>query len=394
MKNEKILLYVLALVQFTNIMDFMIMMPLNPILSKLFLLSPKQFGILVSSYTLSAAISGFSSAFFADKFDRRLVLLTMYAGFTLGTFACAAATTYELLLLARCFTGVFGGVLGATVMAIIGDAIPQERRGAAMGTVMAAFAAASVFGVPFGLFLATKLTWHAPFILLGAIGVFTTFAIFFFIPSFQTHIASKKEQTNPLQVLANIAADSNQITALAFSFTVFFGMFTVIPFLSDYMVSNVGFEQEQLPFIYFTGGLCTIFTSPLVGKAADKYGKLQVFLLFAFLTLIPIIVITNLPKMSIYVVLCITTVFFILSNGRAVPAVTMISGAVPPSNRGGFMSINSAVQSAASASAAYIAGLIVTKENGMIANYNVVGYVSVVVAFLAIFIATRVKQVQ
>ncbi len=392
MKNEKLLLYLLALVQFTNIMDFMIMMPLNPLLSKLFALSPKQFGVLVSSYTLTAAISGFSSAFFADKFDRKTLLLVVYMGFTLGTCACAAAKTYEMLLLARSLTGIFGGVLGATVMAIISDAIPAERRGAAMGTVMAAFAAASVFGVPFGLYLATKLGWQAPFVFLGAGGVLTTCAIFFFVPSFATHLKHQKSTTSPFVVLSNIAADFNQIKALAFSFTVFFGMFTIIPFLSDYMVSNVGFSQEELPLIYFCGGACVIFSSPLVGKLADKYGRLPIFLIFATLTLLPIWVITNLPPMPIYFALCITSAFFVLSNGRAVPAVTMISEAVPANNRGGFMSINSSMQNAASASAAYVAGVIVNKQNGVIFNYDKVGYLSITVAVLALFLATRLKK--
>lgn len=392
MKNEKILLFVLALVQFTNIMDFMIMMPLNPILSKLFALNPQQFGILVSSYALCAGISGFGSAFFADKFDRRQVLLFVYAGFTIGTFACASASSYQMLLAARSLTGIFGGVLGATVLSIVGDAIPSERRGAAMGIVMSAFALASIFGVPFGLFLANKFTWAIPFLFLAILGVITTTMIFFLVPNFTKHIQERKKNTNPIQVLINIAGDSNQLTALSFTFIVMLAQFSVIPFLSDYMVANVGLTQEQLPLIYLTGGIASFFTSPIVGRLADKYGRLQLFIIFAILIMIPITLITNLQKTPIYIALMISVMFFIFNSGRVVPAMTMTSSAAPPKTRGSFMSINSSVQNIGSATAAYITGMIIYKDSlGTIFNYQYVGYMAVALNFLAIFIAMKIK---
>ena len=392
MKNEKILLFVLALVQFTNIMDFMIMMPLNPILSKLFALNPQQFGILVSSYALCAGISGFGSAFFADRFDRRQVLLFVYAGFTIGTFACASATSYQMLLAARSLTGIFGGVLGATVLSIVGDAIPSERRGAAMGIVMSAFALASIFGVPFGLFLANRFTWAMPFMFLAILGVITTTMIFFMVPNFTKHIQEKQQNTNPIQVLINIAGDSNQLIALSFTFIVMLAQFSVIPFLSDYMVANVGLTQEQLPLIYLTGGIASFFTSPLVGRLADKYGRLQLFVIFAILIMIPITLITNLTKTPIYIALMISVMFFIFNSGRVVPAMTMTSSAAPPQTRGSFMSINASVQNLGSATAAYIAGMIIYKDSlGTIFNYQYVGYMAVALNFLAIFIAMKIK---
>jgi DHA1 family inner membrane transport protein len=393
MKNEKIVLFVLALVQFTNIMDFMIMMPLNPILSKLFTLNPKQFGILVSSYTLMAGISGFASAFFADRFDRKQLLLLMYAGFTLGTFACALASSYELLLLARGFTGIFGGVLGATVLSIVGDAIPAERRGAAMGIVMSAFALASVFGVPFGLFIANKFTWSAPFMFLAILGVFTTFMIFFLIPSFDKHLKNVEKNINPMQVLLTIFGDAKLRTALSLTFIVVLSQFCIIPFFSDYMVANVGFSQAQLPLIYLTGGIASIFTSPLVGRMADKFGKLQIFIIFAILLIIPVAIITNLSTTTLFVALCISVFFFICNGGRLVPAMTMTTSAAPTQTRGSFMSINSSIQNLSSALAAYIGGLIIYKnEMGVIFNYNYVGYLAITLNILAIFVAIKLQK--
>lgn len=392
MKNEKVLLLVLALVQFTNIVDFIIMMPLNPILSALFKISPQQFGLLVSSYTFSAGISGFLSAFFADKFDRKQMLFTVYAGFTLGTMACALASTYELLLVARCLTGVFGGILGATVYAIVGDAIPLERRGAAMGIIMSSFSAATVFGVPLGLFLATKFTWNTPFLFLVALGVVTTAMIFFFIPSFSSHIQKKENQQNPLQVLSNITQNSNLLIALSFTFVLVFSQFLIIPFLSGYMVSNVGLTQEQLPLIYLSGGLATIFTSPLIGKMTDKYGKFNILAIAAVLVIIPVLIVTNLGKTPLFWALFIIVFFFIFSSGRMIPATTIQSAAAPFAIRGSFMSINSSMQNLGSAAAAYVAGAIIFKDDaGVIFNYQYVGYLAILCNLFAIFLAKNIK---
>jgi predicted MFS family arabinose efflux permease len=394
MKNEKLLLLVLALVQFTNIVDFIIIMPLNPVLSKLFSISPTQFGLLVSSYTFSAGISGFLSAFFADKFDRKQMLFFCYAGFTIGTMACGLAATYQILLVARSFTGLFGGVLFATVLSIVGDAIPLERRGAAMGQVMAAFSAATVLGVPLGLYLATKYSWNVPFLFLALLGFFITGLIYFFIPSFTAHIQSKKDQVNPLQVLGNIAQDSNLLRTLTLTFVLTASQFVIIPFLSDSLVANAGLTQEQLPLIYLTGGFFTIFSSPLIGKLADTFGKVKIFMVFAVLMIIPVFIATNLGKTPLFWVLSVTIFFFIFSGGRMIPATTIQSAAPPLAMRGSFMSINASVQNLASAMAAYVAGLIIFKdENGVIFNYQYVGFLAIGLNFVAMFVIQKIKVV-
>lgn len=392
MKNEKIILFVLAMVQFTNVLDFVIVMPLNPILSKLFVLTPQQFGVLVSSYTFSAGLSGFLSAFFADKFDRKLMLNVMYAGFTVGTLACALSPSYEILLVARSFTGIFGGVLAATVFSIVGDIIPLERRGAAMGIIMSSFALATVVGVPFGLYLATKFTWAAPFYFLVVMGVVITALIFFHVPSVTKHIQA--QHATPAQVLTTIAQDTNQLKALCFTFILFFSQFSVIPFLSDYMVSNIGLTQAQLPLIYLTGGGASIIVSPFIGKLVDRYGRFRIFSIFAVLIILPITIITHAGQTPLYITLLVTVIFFIFNSGRTIPAMTMTTSAVPQQTRGSFMSINSAVQNMSIALAAYIAGLIIYKDTtGTIFKYNYVGYLSIALNCVAIFIAMRIKAV-
>ncbi|MES2836132.1 MAG: MFS transporter [Bacteroidota bacterium] len=394
LKNEKLVLFSLALIQFTHIMDFMIMMPLGPQLMRIFEITPAQFGLIVSAYTFSAGIFGFLGAFFIDRFDRKAALLFIYSGFIIGTLACAVAPTYHWLLAARVFTGMFGGVAGALILSIIGDAIPNERRASAMGIVMAAFSLASVFGVPFGLYMANKFSWHAPFLFIGCIGFAIIALISFVIPSMRNHIVAKLDRPGPLKVITNVTTNPNQLRALLLMFLLMLGQFSVIPFLSPYMVANVGFTEADLTYIYLIGGFVTIFSSPMVGRLADKIGRFKVFTLFVIISLIPLFGITNMPKVEMPYVLVITSIFFICAGGRMIPASTMVTSSVLPKQRGSFMSINSSVQQLSASLAAFIAGLIVQKNAaGELVNYNYVGYIAIAASLLAILVASKIKVV-
>lgn len=388
--KERFLLLTLAAINFTNIMDFMIMMPLGPQLMRIFEINTQQFGLVVSSYTFSAGFSGFCTAFFIDKFDRKRFLQVLYAGFLIGTLACGLAHTYELLMIARIFTGLFGGVLGAVILAIVGDVIPFERRGQAMGFVMAAFSIASVLGVPFGLRIANEFGWNTPFILLAVLALPVQFFIYKFVPNLSAHTQAGKE-VNVLQVVKNITSSSNQRKAITLMMVVMFGHFSIIPFLSPYMVSNVGFTESQLEQIYFFGGLSTIVTSPLIGKLADKIGKLKVFTIFVSISCIPVLFITHMPRVDIWIALIATSVFFAVSSGRFIPAQAMVTATVEPKNRGSFMSIVSSMQQLSAGLASYIAGLVVVKQaNGEMLNYNWVGVMSVIAAIFTLFLVRRI----
>ncbi len=388
--KERFLLLTLAAINFTNIMDFMIMMPLGPQLMRIFDINTQQFGLVVSSYTFSAGFSGFCTAFFIDKFDRKRFLQVLYAGFLIGTLACGLAHTYELLMVARIFTGLFGGVLGAVILAIVGDVIPFERRGQAMGFVMAAFSIASVLGVPFGLRIANEFGWNTPFILLAVLALPVQFFIYKFVPNLSAHTQAGKE-VNVLQVVKNITSSSNQRKAITLMMVVMFGHFSIIPFLSPYMVSNVGFTESQLEQIYFFGGLSTIVTSPLIGKLADKIGKLKVFTIFVSISCIPVLFITHMPRVDIWIALIATSVFFAVSSGRFIPAQAMVTATVEPKNRGSFMSIVSSMQQLSAGLASYIAGLVVVKQaNGEMLNYNWVGVMSVIAAIITLFLVRRI----
>jgi predicted MFS family arabinose efflux permease len=317
----------------------------------------------------------------------------LYAGFLIGTLLCGLANTYELLMIARIFTGLFGGVLGAVILAIVGDVIPFNRRGQAMGFVMAAFSIASVLGVPFGLRIANQFGWNTPFLLLAFLALPVQFFIFKFVPNLSTHTQAGK-QVQVLQVIKNITSSPNQRKAITLMMVVMFGHFSIIPFLSPYMVSNVGFTEGQLEQIYFFGGLSTIIASPLIGKLADRIGKLKVFTIFVSISIIPVLFITNMPRVDIWITLIATSVFFAVSSGRFIPAQAMVTATVDPQNRGSFMSIVSSMQQLSAGLAAYIAGLVVIKQtNGEMLHYNWVGLMSIAAAFITLFLVRRITAV-
>lgn len=394
MQKEKAILWTLAVINFIHIVDFMILMPLGPQLMRIFEIGPSEFSFLVSSYTFSAGISSFFGAFFLDRFDRKKILLWVYVGFTIGTLGCALSPSYPILLAARVVSGVFGGLTSALILAIIGDVIPDERRGRAMGLVMAAFSFASVMGVPLGLFLASLSTWHTPFYILTGLAILSFGMIYKFIPPIREHLGKEVKRPHPLEVISRVTSNSNQMRAITLSVMMMFGQFMIIPFLSPFNVANVGFTEMELTYVYIAGGAFTIFTSPWVGKLSDRHGKLKIFTIFMLLNLIPIGVITHLGVTPIPYVLLITTMFFVTSNGRYVPAAAIITGTAKPENRGSFLSFNSAVQQLAAGIASLAAGMIIGEnEAGELTNFHIVGYLAIFFSILCIPLARRVKVV-
>ncbi|NEM97063.1 MFS transporter [Pontibacter burrus] len=391
--REGLLIFTLAAIQFTHMMDFVIMMPLGPQLMRVFNISPGEFGFLVSAYTFSAAVAGFLSALFIDRFDRKHAMLGLYFGFTIGTLACALAPTYSLLLAARVVAGAFGGVLGALILAVIGDAIPEHRRGAATGKVMAAFSVASIAGVPVGLYLASVTSWHAPFYLLAGLSFLVLIASFWLLPTMRGHLTNAVPQ-NPFMVLKEILQKRNLQWAMALMVTLTMSGFLVVPFISPYMVANVGFSETELSYIYLFGGIATVFTSQWAGRLADKHGKHRVFILSAVFSLVPILLITNLPPVQHYIALIVTTIFFILFGARFVPAMALITSSVEPKLRGSFMSINSSVQQLSAGVAAFVSGLIVQETaSGKLEHFNLDGLLACVVTLVAVWVVRYLKAV-
>jgi predicted MFS family arabinose efflux permease len=389
--RERIILLLLAALNFTHILDFMIMMPLGNYLMPYFNISSQQFSMLVAAYTFSAGISGFLAAFFVDKYDRKQVLLLAYVGFLIGTLCCAISPTYSLLLISRVVAGIFGGLIGAQVLSIVADLIPYERRGTAMGIIMAAFSVASVFGVPFSLYLANIFNWHGPFFFVAGLGIILIPFLMRYLPKMDTHIKlAGGEKVGPLRLIKDIAQDKNQMLALALSATIMLGHFMIIPFLNPFMEFNKGFSKVQTPMIYMVGGALTLVSSPFLGKLADKIGKHRLFVMMALITTIPIALVTNLPDFPFYQVLCITGFWFVVSTGRMIPAQAMVSNVVSSERRGSFMSINSSVQQIFVGLASVISGLIVVKRtDNVILNYDITGYISIAITLISIYFVSK-----
>lgn len=390
-KNERLLLITLAFVQFTHIMDFMIMMPLSTQFQEAFKISPAQFGLLVASYNISAGLISLASAFFIDRFDRRKVMLFAYACLIIGTLGCGLAPTFGVLLLVRIFTGMFGGVLSSTMMSIVGDAIPFERRASAMAIVMSGFAGAAVLGVPIGSFVANAFSWHVPFFAIGVMGIIVFFGVLRFIPSLTGHIAAARS-INPGQTILGILKNTNRLRALLLMALLMIGHFSIIPYIPTYIEHNVGLPRDYIGYIYLCGGLCSVVMMRAVGKLADKRGHFLVFAVLSVLTLIPLLGITHLPVTSLTVVLLTTSLFFIFGGTRTVPATTLITSTAAPHQRGGFLSINAAVQQLATGLAAFIGGLLITElPNKQIEHYDLVGYLACAASLLAIPVAYYVR---
>lgn len=389
--SEMLLLVLMALIQFSHIVDFMIMMPLGPQLMRLFQISPEKFGLLVSSYTFSAGVSGFLASFFIDRFDRKSCLLFFYIGFSAGTIACGLAPSYEILLGTRALTGMFGGVLGSLILSIIADAVSYDRRGTAFGILMGSSSMATVMGVPLSLQLANTFDWHAPFLALGVISAVMIPMIITFVPSLRSHLLHARKHS-PWASIRHILNTPNQQLALFFMFCLILGQFSIVPFLSPSFVANAGLEESKLPLIYLFGGICTMTISPLAGRLADRFGKHVIFVIAAVLSLIPILLITNLRPHPVWVLLMISSSFFVIMSGRMVPAMAMISSTATPEYRGSFMSITSSVQQFSSGIASLLAGQIVVSDGlGHLLNYQRVGLIACAFSLISLLIATRLR---
>ena len=394
--RERILLLTLAGIQFAHILDFMVMMPLGPILIHELSIDTRQFGLLVSSYTFSAAASGVLAATFVDRFERKRLLLGMFALFGAATLGCGLAPDYPALLAARCAAGAFGGVLTSMVHTMVGDLIPFERRGRASGTIMAAFSLSTVAGVPMSLYLANHFGWRFPFLFIAALAAVLLVPGIRMLPALRGHLDSaiigEAERAHPLAAMAAVLRDANHRHALAFIVLIMLSTFMVIPYITLYTVANVGIRQEDIYLLYLAGGTATLFTSRRIGQLADRHGKRRVYRILALLALAPLLIQTHLVPIPLWLMICVSTLFFILVPGRMVPAMAIVTSAAQPRLRGTFLSLTGATQQFAAGVASYVGGLIITQDSaGHILRYNLVGYLAVAVVLLSLLLVGRIR---
>lgn len=391
-QRERYLLLTLAGIQFSHVIDFMIMMPLGPLLIAELGISTHQFGLLVASYSFCAAASGLLTATFVDRFERKRMLLAMFTLFGVATLACAIAPGYATLLAARGLAGAFGGVMGALTHTIIGDAIPFERRARAGGLVSASFSVATVAGVPLSLWLANHFAWRAPFLFVAALVVLFGLIGLRVLPELRGHIGATR-RAHPFAPMFAVLRDTNHLHALLFSALIIFSGFTVIPYITVYAVHNVGITQLDIPYIYLLGGTATLFTARLIGRWADLRGKVHVYRIVALYAMLPLLCATQIGAVPLWAWLIVTTVFFVMVSGRMIPAMAIITSSAQPQLRGTFMSLNATTQALAMGLATTLAGYLIDQNTaGQLIHYDRVGYVAITANLIAIWFVGRIAM--
>ncbi len=390
--RERIVLWLLALTQFTVIMDFMVMMPLAPQLMQAFHIAPAAVSGAVSAYAWCAGISGLAAAMYIDRFDRRKLLLTVFALFTLSNLACAAAPNFHVLVLSRAFAGLTGGILGAIVMAIIGDLIPAHRRGAATGVVMTSFAIASVAGVPTGVMLAAHYGWASPFYILVVCSLPILLLAARILPALDSHLPNRVPLSAMVPNLIALYKEPMHLKAFLLSVVNMMTGMMVIPFISPVLVSNVGLQPAQITYVYLAGGVATFFTARMIGKWSDRYGAQKVYRIVSLLFILPVLFITHIPVMPLVGVMLFFPFFMVLASGRNIPMQALMTTVPDPSRRGAFLSANAAIQQVGTGLGALLGGLTLhTEVSGHISGYGLNGWIAAGMAVLTVLWAGQVR---
>ena len=389
---QKFAIFILAITQFTVILDFMVMSPLGDILMKSLNLKPSHFGIAVSAYAFSAGIAGLLTAGFADKFDRKKLLLFFYTGFIAGTILCGIANTYPLLVGARIVTGLFGGVIGSISMAIVADLFTLQQRGRVMGFLQMGFGASQVLGIPVGLYLANAWGWHAPFLWVAAMAIIIAVLIAGRLQPLTAHLAVQQDKSAFTHLLHTIAKKDYRIGFTATAL-LSIGGFMMMPLGSAFAVNNLGVLQDQLFILFMVAGLSTLVVMPFIGKLSDKIDKFKIFAVAAVWMIIMVVLYTNLGSTPLWLVVVFNVLMMAGIMSRMIPSTALVSAIPVLQDRGAFMSINASLQQIAGGIGAVVAGMIVVQKSKFspLEHYNTLGYITVVVTILSVFLVYRVS---
>lgn len=391
---QKFVMALLAITQFTVVLDFMVMSPLGDILMKSLTINPTKFGIAVSSYAFSAGFSGLLAAGFADKFDRKKLLVFFYAGFIVGTFLCGIAETYETLVAARIFTGIFGGVMGSISMAIVTDLFELNQRGRVLGVVQMGFAASQVLGIPVGLYFANLWGWHAPFMMIVILSIVMFLILIFRLKPVTAHLSEKNER-NVLAHFRHVLLLKNYRIAFLSTALLSIGGYLMMPFGSAFAVNNLKVSQEQLPIIFMFAGFSSLIVMPIVGRLSDRYNKFKIFTYGSIWAMIFILIYTNLGPTPLWIIVPLNILLFMGIMSRMIPATTLTSAIPNMQDRGAFMSINSSLQQIAGGLATLIAGFIIVQKdkNSPLEHYPILGIIGAIVMIIAIWFIYRVYRI-
>ncbi|KDN56126.1 MFS transporter [Flavobacterium seoulense] len=390
---QKFAVFILAITQFTVILDFMVISPLGDILMKTMQLKPTHFGLVVSAYAFSAGISGLLTAGFADKFDRKKLLLFFYTGFIIGTILCGVVTSYPLLVAARIFTGLFGGVIGSISMAIVTDLFSMQQRGRVMGFIQMAFGASQIFGIPLGLYIATAWDWHAPFLWVAAMAVIIAILIAIKLKPLTEHLAIQNNNS-PFQHLIHTISKREYRIGFAATAILSVGGFMLMPFGSAFAINNLKITEEELPLLFMISGLSTLIIMPIIGKLSDRIDKFKIFTVASIWTILTVAIYTNLSQTPFWLVGIVNVLMMMGVMSRMVPSTALVTSIPAKEDRGAFMSINSSLQQISGGIAAAFAGTIVVQKDTFspLEHYNTLGLIIIGISIVSIVLLNRVNQ--
>jgi predicted MFS family arabinose efflux permease len=340
--------------------------------------------VAVSAYAFSAGISGILAAGFADQFDRKWLLLFFYVGFTLGTALCAIAPNYHVLLLGRIVTGLFGGVIGSVVLAIVTDLFALQLRGRVMGFVQTAFAASQVLGIPAGLFLSNHWNWHVAFGALVGLSIAGMAAVLFLMKPVNGHLLLKQDK-NAFRHLIATVAQPRYWMAFAVTTLLATGGYMLMPFGSAYTVHNLGIDILHLPTIYLVSGLFSIVTGPLVGRASDAFGKYPTFVFGCVMTVIMVLIYTHLGHVSLVTAIIVNVLLFVGIFSRMIPSQALISAIPDQTQRGSFSAISASLQQLSGGLGSVLAAAIISQQpDGSLLHFERIGYVVVTTTIITL----------
>jgi len=401
MKNEllqftgyqKFVVVLLAWLMFTVVTNFGIIMPLGDTMMKELEITASQFGMIVSCFAFGAGIAGFVTAAFADRFDRKKLLLFLYAGLILGTAACGMSDSYEVLLVARSITGLFGGVISSIIFAIVADLFALNQRGRVMGYIQLAFALSQVGGIPLGLILANWWSWNMTFIVLTALSLSTWFIIAFALKPLNKHLHTKPDDSVFLH-FGKVLTNRNYLIGFLFTLTVSMGgMFAT--FSAPFMINNVGISPAMLPVVFLVSGISMIVVMPLIGKLSDKVDKSKVFIT-AMICMIGVVVVFGNLSITPFIIATLIIALVFGSVGAAEIPMSALNTAVPEqTDKGAYLSLCSSLQQLTNGLGAMLAGMIIvqTTPGAPLENFNIVCYIVALLSVFAIFLIQPINRI-
>jgi predicted MFS family arabinose efflux permease len=390
---QVLVIFLLAVTQFTVVLDFMVMSPLGDMLMKSMNLKTSQFGMAVSAYAFSAGISGLLTAGFADKFDRKKLLLFFYIGFIIGTLCCGLAHNYLMLIVARIITGLFGGVIGSISMAIVADLFPIQKRGRVMGFMQMGFGASQVLGIPISLYLANAWGWQSPFLMIVILATIVWILVVVKLKPVTKHLNEKTEQNAVMHLFNTISQRHYRIGFLSTAI-LSIGGFMMMPWSSAFSINNLHITQHQLPIVFMVSGVSSLLIMPIMGRLSDTIDKFKIFLFASIMMIVMVLIYTNLTPVPFAVILLLNILFMISMMSRMVPAMALTSGLPKMQDRGAFMSINASLQQMAGGVAAIVGGMIVVQKDkySPLENYNILGYIISSLSLISIIMVYRVSK--